>query len=111
MKNLLFKTLLCLFLPFFIAFLNWDLVEDRFVAPVQDLETQIQAWDWEVSSEISAASQKPKTSIQEQILVPFFNEHSNLPTLIHWNQGRETSGILEISIFTFFFNLPPPSLA
>ncbi|MBL0954210.1 hypothetical protein EHQ96_13870 [Leptospira levettii] len=92
------------------VFINLNLVDDRFVSPLEDLDFQYQSYELEETTRVLSSS---KESNQVLKLVPSKREHSLVKICLNRFSilTTETEFFTEISILFFFLYLPPPFLA
>ncbi|MGE8780535.1 hypothetical protein ACO2KH_13405 [Leptospira terpstrae] len=92
------------------VFINLNLVDDRFVSPLEDLDFQYQSYELEETTRVLTSS---KESNQVLKLVPSRREQSLVEiSVIRWSTiSTEPVFFTEIPILFHFLYLPPPFLA
>ncbi|MCT8332935.1 hypothetical protein NUH30_04565 [Leptospira sp. 85282-16] len=92
------------------VFINLNLVDDRFVSPLEDLDFQYQSYELEETTRVLTSS---KESNQVLKLVPSRRDESPVKvSVIRWSSlATEPAFFHEILILFHFLYLPPPVLA
>ncbi|PJZ46021.1 hypothetical protein [Leptospira brenneri] len=93
------------------VFINLNLVDDRFVSPLEDLDFQYQSYEIEETTRVLITSSKVSNKVLK--LVPMPRELSQLKvSVLRWSTiSTEPVFFSEIPILFHFLYLPPPFLA
>lgn len=98
------------FFSILVVFLNLNLVDDRFVSPLEDLDYQYQSYELEETTRVLSISKKSETKL---VLFPLISNHIPSKTANASVEAKKRTDFYIRSIhlnFNFIY-LPPPSLA
>ncbi|MCZ8344216.1 MAG: hypothetical protein O9301_14370 [Leptospira sp.] len=93
-----------------IVFLNLNIVDDRFVSPLEDLDYQYQSYELEETTRVLSVSKKSEAKL---VFLPLISNQLPSKTDNPSVLGSESPGLYIRAIhlnFNFIY-LPPPSLA
>ncbi|BDA78323.1 hypothetical protein LPTSP3_g12530 [Leptospira kobayashii] len=99
-----------LFLLILSVFINFNIVDDRFVAPLEDLATEYHSFELEETTRVISLAPK-KQNAPNLLLLSSFSLWEAPSSSISFFIFSENEMIQETYLIFFLISLPPPTLA